>query len=67
MKHIPTRLMQKVKTHFDRNRAKKFDKQRFEEFQDESLYTGAVGSADIHRLKSLEHTDKKHNVKAVKI
>jgi hypothetical protein len=50
--------MQKVKTHFNKNKSKKFDKRRLEEFQDENVYTWSVGLADIHRLKSLEHTDK---------
>jgi len=67
MKQIPLRLMQKVKTHFNRNKAKNFDNQRFEEFQDESLYIGSVNSADIHRLKSLDYTETKHNVKTAKI
>ena len=67
MKQIPLRLMQKVKTHFNRNKAKNFDNQRFEEFQDESLYIGAVAVADIHRLKSLDYTETKHNVKTAKI
>lgn len=65
MRHIPTTLMQKVKKHLSDRKVQKFNKERFDEFQDEGLYTGAPGSADIHRLKSLDNTEKKLN--AVKV
>jgi hypothetical protein len=61
MKHIPTTLMQKVKKHFNKRKINKFDNHRFDEYLDEGLYTGAIGSADIHRLKSLEYSEKKNN------
>jgi hypothetical protein len=53
----PTRLMQKFKNQLremsgGRNSAKNFH----EDFNDHELYTGAIGSADIHRLK--ETSDK---------
>jgi hypothetical protein len=61
MKHIPNTLMQKVKKHFIKRKINKFDKHCFNDYLDEVLYTDAVGSADIHRLKSLEHSEKKNN------
>lgn len=64
MKHIPTTLMQKVKKRLNKNKVNKFDKHHIDEYH-EILYTDAVGSADIFRLKSLEHSEKKNN--AVKI
>ena len=64
MKHIPNTLMQKVKKHFNKRKINKLDKHHIDEYH-EVLYTDSVGAADIFRLKSLEHSEKKNN--AVKI
>ena len=59
MKHITTQLMQKVKKHFTDRKVSKFNKTKHDEFHDEDLYTGAVGSADLQRLKYIDESEVK--------
>jgi len=62
MKHIPTRLMQKVKNHFNERSVKKSSKKfqhHYEDVNDHALYTGAIGPADIQRLKSSDAEPQK--------
>ena len=52
--------MQKVKKHFNKRKINKLDKHHIDDYH-EVLYTDSVGAADIHRLKSLEYSEKKNN------
>lgn len=55
MKHIPARLVQKVKKHFNEKTVKKsYKKYNHDELNGHDLYTGAIGAADIQRLKSVD-------------